>query len=75
MANGCELGWGGRIRTCECRYQKPASHQTAAIQAIREPQKSADFSTLDHHSIRAKKNPDINPDIFRSSFITFGVQA
>ncbi|MES2120784.1 MAG: hypothetical protein V4513_09435, partial [Pseudomonadota bacterium] len=18
-----ELGWGGRIRTCECRYQKP----------------------------------------------------
>jgi hypothetical protein len=20
---GNDLGWGGRIRTCECRYQKP----------------------------------------------------
>lgn len=27
-----ELGWGGRIRTCECRYQKPVPYHLATPQ-------------------------------------------
>jgi hypothetical protein len=34
------VGWGGRIRTCECRYQKPVPYHLAtpqqAIAALRE---------------------------------------
>jgi hypothetical protein len=26
------LGWGGRIRTCECRYQKPVPYHLATPQ-------------------------------------------
>ena len=30
------IGWGGRIRTCECRYQKPVPYHLATPQqAIR----------------------------------------
>src|SRR3954454_9510930 len=27
-----EVGWGGRIRTCECRYQKPVPYHLATPQ-------------------------------------------
>src|SRR5436305_12257919 len=27
-----EIGWGGRIRTCECRYQKPVPYHLATPQ-------------------------------------------
>src|SRR6476660_8508585 len=27
-----ETGWGGRIRTCECRYQKPVPYRLATPQ-------------------------------------------
>src|SRR6476646_8808710 len=27
-----KLGWGGRIRTCECRYQKPVPYHLATPQ-------------------------------------------
>jgi hypothetical protein len=27
-----EYGWGGRIRTCECRYQKPVPYRLATPQ-------------------------------------------
>ena len=26
------IGWGGRIRTCECRYQKPVPYHLATPQ-------------------------------------------
>src|SRR5438045_5606111 len=29
---GAEAGWGGRIRTCECRYQKPVPYHLATPQ-------------------------------------------
>src|SRR5438132_230789 len=25
------IGWGGRIRTCECRYQKPVPYHLATL--------------------------------------------
>src|SRR3954468_16341916 len=28
-------GWGGRIRTCECRYQKPVPYHLATPQCVR----------------------------------------
>ena len=27
-------GWGGRIRTCECRYQKPVPYHLATPQQV-----------------------------------------
>src|SRR5512139_4347355 len=29
------VGWGGRIRTCECRYQKPVPYHLATPQQAR----------------------------------------
>src|SRR5436305_9770091 len=29
------FGWGGRIRTCECRYQKPVPYHLATPQQAR----------------------------------------
>jgi len=37
LEEAAAVGWGGRIRTCECRYQNP----TAVIPANRTPQTSA----------------------------------
>lgn len=37
MLRLAKLGWGGRIRIGECRYQKPAKHELTASQPIRKP--------------------------------------
>src|SRR3546814_20397032 len=32
------IGWGGRVRTCECRYQKPVPYHLATPQPGRRPE-------------------------------------
>ena len=32
LTKGLKIGWGGRIRTCECRLQKPVPYRLATPQ-------------------------------------------
>ena len=49
-------GWGGRIRTCECRYQKPVPYHLATPQSDAEhktgnavPQEQAGRTSLNRY--------------------------
>src|SRR5438270_170232 len=60
VAKALALGWGGRIRTCECRYQKPR-------RANRRPQKSAADQVFSRSDQRHNKNRDTNRYTWSSS--------
>ncbi len=51
-------GWGGRIRTCECRYQNPGT----AFQANRNQWKSMGLGSLQCTDSRSRENRYTNRD-------------
>ena len=54
-------GWGGRIRTCECRYQKPVPYHLATPQqAIRMCGRAGAYSLHIRQGKAARAPVDVN---------------
>jgi len=57
-----ETGWGGRIRTCECRYQKPHP-------AIRKTRKAASAQWFSSLGRPCNENRDTNRYTIQSTWL------